>query len=77
MSRRDEIIAVKELGEKIGYGNMMDIASALWSENLTAIDGKERIAHVPTVLPCLKKKEAVRTANEVRIRINELRRLYI
>jgi len=26
----DEIKEVKELGEKIGYGNMMSIASALW-----------------------------------------------
>jgi len=29
-----EVDAVKSLGEKIGYGNMMEIASALWRENL-------------------------------------------
>ena len=29
-----EIETIKILGEKIGYGNMMGIASALWRENL-------------------------------------------
>lgn len=29
-----EVDAVRNLGEKIGYGNMMAIASALWRENL-------------------------------------------
>ena len=52
MSRKNEIIEVKALGERIGYGNMMDIASALWSMKLSD-DGIERIMHVPTVEPCL------------------------
>lgn len=73
MSRAKEILAVKKLGEKIGYGNMMDIASALWSIDLTAIDGEERFGHVPTVLPCMKKKEAIMKVNEVRARIHEIR----
>jgi hypothetical protein len=29
-----EILDVKELGEKIGYGNMMAVASALWRKSL-------------------------------------------
>ena len=29
-----EVEAVRNLGEKIGYGNMMAIASALWRESL-------------------------------------------
>lgn len=54
--RKQEIVAVKELGETIGYGNLMDIASALWSMKLS-VDGAERIMHVPTVKPCIKKKD--------------------
>lgn len=34
MSRRKEIQAVKALGEQIGYGNMMSIASGLWANKL-------------------------------------------
>jgi hypothetical protein len=33
-SRKSEIEAVRALGEYIGYGNMMEIASALWAEKL-------------------------------------------
>ena len=64
MSRKDEILAVKALGERIGYGNMMDIASELWSIKLSD-DGIERIMHVPTVEPCMKKKEWERTRKAV------------
>lgn len=73
MSRLSEILAVKELGEKIGYGNMMDIASALWSMDLTAIDGKERFGHVPTVLPYLKKVGKSYAKNGVWIRVTEIK----
>ena len=54
--RKQEIIAVKELGEVIGYGNLMDIASALWTMKLSA-DGETRIMHIPTVKPCVKDEE--------------------
>lgn len=30
MNRKEAILLVIALGEKIGYGNMMDIASAVW-----------------------------------------------
>ena len=72
MSRKDEILAVKALGERIGYGNMMDIASALWSIKLSD-DGIERIMHVPTVEPCMKKKEWERTRLQVLARIDEIK----
>ena len=49
MSRKDEILEVKKLGERIGYGNLMDIASALMSIKSDGIE----IEHVPTVLPCM------------------------
>ena len=72
MSRKNEIIEVKALGERIGYGNMMDIASALWSMKLSD-DGIERIMHVPTVKPCMKKKEWERTRLQVLARIDEIK----
>lgn len=70
--RKQEIIAVKELGESIGYGNLMDIASALWAMKLSS-DGIERIMHVPTVEPCMKKKEWERTREQVLGRIGEIK----
>lgn len=72
MNRKDEILAVKALGEQIGYGNMMDIASALWSIQLSD-DGIERIMHVPTVKPCIKKKEWERIKKSVLGRIEEIK----
>ena len=72
MSRKSEIIEVKVLGERIGYGNMMDIASALWSMKLSD-DGIERIMHVPTVEHCMKKKEWERTRLQVLARIDEIK----
>ena len=70
--RKQEIIAVKELGEAIGYGNLMDIASALWAMKLSG-DGVERIMHVPAVEPCMKKKEWERTRKGVLGRMEEIK----
>ena len=39
MNPDEEIRLVQELGEKIGYGNMMEIASALWARKLNDYDG--------------------------------------
>lgn len=41
MEHYEEIRLVKELGEKIGYGNMMEIASALWAKKLDDLDGND------------------------------------
>lgn len=34
MTQKQEIRAVKQLGEAIGYGNMVTLATALWRKNL-------------------------------------------
>ena len=34
MTRKEEILQVKSLGDSIGYGNLMTIASALWRYDL-------------------------------------------
>lgn len=75
MSRPGEIVAVKVLGKQIGYGNMMDIASALWSIEESHRSGVEVICQVPTVLPCIKKREVKRVKNQVRARVGEIEAL--
>lgn len=54
---KEEIIQVKNLGDKIGYGNMMDIASCLWSILLEDNSGIINGSHVSTVYACMLKKE--------------------
>ena len=55
MNPKEEVLAVKKLGDEIGYGNLMNIASALWRDMLkktgTPIEG----AFVPTCIPFIKK----------------------
>lgn len=69
MSRKEEILKVKKLGERIGYGNLMDIASALMSIKSDGIE----IEHVPTVLPCIKKEEREDIEQQVLQRVAEIR----
>ncbi len=69
MSRKEEILEVKKLGERIGYGNLMDIASALMSIKSDGIE----IGHVPTVLPCIKKEERADIEQQVLQRVAEIR----
>ena len=44
-----EILEVKRLGEVIGYGNMMSIASALWRKSLKDKGFPIAGAFIPTV----------------------------
>lgn len=46
-----DVEAVKNLGEKIGYGNMMAIASVLWRESLRQDGYPLTGAYIP-VLEC-------------------------
>lgn len=51
---KNQILQVKALGEMIGYGNMMDIASILWAQKLKD-DGYDDIgAFYPMILPEIK-----------------------
>ena len=51
----DEVKEVKELGEKIGYGNMMSIASALWRKSAKENGYPISSAFVPTCLEFIKE----------------------
>lgn len=52
-----EVLAVKALGDQIGYGNMMNIASALWRDMLEKSGAPKIGAHIPTGKSCIKKKD--------------------
>ncbi len=71
--RMQEILKVKELGEKIGYGNMMDIASALWAIRATQEFRRETIAYVPAMESCMKKEAWNRTRKEILMRMEEIK----
>jgi hypothetical protein len=49
MNREQQILAVKLLGETIGYGNMMSIATALWRKDLRDNGYPQSGAFIPTI----------------------------
>jgi len=44
-----EVIMVKEIGEKIGYGHLMELASALWRKSLKDKGLPESGAFIPSI----------------------------
>lgn len=60
---KNEILKVKALGEAIGYGNLMDIASVLWGHQLERNGVSDDGAFYPMILMEIKdgelKEEAV------------------
>lgn len=50
MERQDEITAVRLLGEQIGYGNVMDIASKLWKQDFMLKGLDTEGCHVPVIV---------------------------
>jgi hypothetical protein len=64
--RTREIKEVQELGERIGYGNLMNIASVLWAMKMKKSHNIDFGGHVATVLPCMKKKDAARKETEIK-----------
>ena len=49
-----EVEEVKRLGDQIGYGNMMQIASALWAKMLIDEGWQDSGAFYPTILSNMK-----------------------
>ncbi|WP_226035658.1 hypothetical protein [Aquibacillus saliphilus] len=56
MNETEQILAVKELGEKIGYGNMMTKASSLWAINLEDKHGITTGNFIPATINMIKEK---------------------
>lgn len=68
MRDTQEVLAVKELGDKIGYGNMMEIASALWRRMLKENYGPgiENGAFVTTCLHALHGEDLEITLRSIK-----------
>jgi hypothetical protein len=55
MTQKQEIEAVKLLGEQIGYGNMMSLATALWRKDLKDGGYPQSGAFIGTIYHFLNK----------------------
>lgn len=69
MNRSEEIFAVKQLGEKIGYGNLMDVASGLWAIKVG------HPMHIPSVEGFMTEEGKEVAIHGIEARIEELKRL--
>lgn len=76
LENKREVIAVKELGEKIGYGNMMSIASALWGLKLKKSQGNSSGAFIPTLPYAMKKVDGEKATEELERRIESFKKLF-
>lgn len=74
---KSEIEAVKRLGEQIGYGNMMSIASTLWAISLKEKYGITSGAFLPTVGGFMKKREAAKAEKELARKMENFQRMGI
>ena len=74
MNRRaKEIDDVYSLCERIGYGNVMDIAQALLAIKLNCNFKEElMLGYVITIESCIKKKEVEQVRKEIKLRIHEI-----
>ena len=52
---KNEILKVKALGESIGYGNLMDIASILWGHKLERSGILDNGAFYPMIIDEIKE----------------------
>ncbi|MEO6522236.1 MAG: hypothetical protein ABIN91_11200 [Mucilaginibacter sp.] len=73
MNRKNEIEAVKQLGEMIGYGNMMTLASALWAIQLNK-SGSSTGAFVPALTSDLLARYRIDAMEQQANKIQEITR---
>lgn len=69
MNRKEEIARVEQLGEAIGYGNLMDIASGLWALK----EGKPM--HMPSVKGFMTEEGKKVSLQQLDARLTELKKL--
>lgn len=74
MDRKEEILSVIMLGEKIGYGNMMDIASAIWGIKLRK-QGFSSGEFLITIPQFIVEDERDRANEEHDMRIEEVKKV--
>ena len=64
MTREEEKLEVRNLGEKIGYGNMMYLASSLWKQSLREQGYPESGAFIPALQSDIKSNGPHRRRGE-------------
>ena len=64
---REDVKKVKELGETIGYGHMMSIATSLWRKNLKEKGYPVVAAFVTTCLPFMKDDDRKNAENTIKL----------
>jgi hypothetical protein len=69
MNRKEEIAQVEQLGEAIGYGNLMDIASGLWALK----EGSP--THMPSVKGFMTEEGKKVALQQLDARLTELKKL--
>lgn len=69
MNRKEEIARVEQLGEAIGYGNLMDIASGLWALK----EGNPM--HMPSVKGFMIEEGKKVSLQQLDARLTELKKL--
>lgn len=62
----NDIKSVKEIGEKIGYGHLMSLASSLWRKSLKEQGYPIVGAFVPTCIPFVKKEHMEMHENDAK-----------
>jgi len=64
-----EVATVQRLGEQIGYGHLMSLASALWRRELASKygDGYQSGAFVPTLSSLVKDEWADNLCKEMKL----------
>lgn len=72
---KKEILAVQALGESIGYGNMMSIASALWGLKLEKSGAPISGAFIPTIALDMKKKSGEMAVSEQKRRMASFKKM--
>ena len=72
---KKEVLAVKQLGDAIGYGNMMSIASALWALKLKESGDPISGAFIPTIVYDMKKKDGIKAEEELVRRMESFKRM--
>jgi hypothetical protein len=65
MDIKTEIEVVKKVGEKIGYGHMMEIASALWRQKLRDSKTPETGAFIAVLSSDVKEEAKERSVSTV------------
>lgn len=75
LENKNEILAVKRLGDIIGYGNMMSIASALWGLKLQESNIPASGGFIPTLSSDMKIKEARKAVEERERRMKSFKKI--